>query len=190
MQRISTKKLYSNEYNSNEKYRDTFYKTFSNDEIKTKLVKHLDTDFFELFINVSISKLELINILNLLEAKKIQLRNPMKNDENKNLFIIYAFVNLSVSLILILLTKILLIDNDNTIKYTTQSLRGYNVEEIQFKYFKCLGLIIVLSIIFVGLVTMYKISNLYPVNYVLDNKIKKIKEMILKIEDKINSDSV
>lgn len=178
-----------NNYISNEKYREFFYKKYSTDEIKNKLVKNLNTDFFELFINVCISKLELINILNLLEEKKIQLKNPIRNNKYKNLFIIYSFANLSVSLILILLTKILLIDNEYAIVYKAH-LRGYNIEEIHFKFFKSIGLIIVSSIIFIALINMYKIINLYPINYIINNKIKKIKEMILKLEDKINSDSV
>ena len=176
-------------YISNEKYREHFYKTYSTDEIKTKLVKQLDTNFFELFINVCISKIELINILNLLEEKKSNLRNPIKNNKNRNLFIIYSFVNLSVSLILILLTKILLIDNEYSIVYKAH-LRGYNIEEVHFRFFKSIGLIIISSIIFIALITIYKISNLYPINYVLNNKIKRLKEIILKIEDKINSDCV
>jgi hypothetical protein len=180
------KQFNSNNYISNEKYREYFYKTYSTDEIKNKLVKHLDADFFELFINVSISKLELMDILNLLEEKKNQLKNPIKNNKNKNLFIVYSFANLSVSLILILLTKILLIDNEYAIVYKAH-LRGYNIEEIHFKFFKSIGLIIVSSIIFISLINMHKIINLYPINYIINNKIKKIKEMILKIEDKINS---
>jgi hypothetical protein len=180
------KQFNSNNYISNEKYREYFYKTYSTDEIKNKLVKNLDADFFELFINVSISKLELMDILNLLEEKKNQLKNPIKNNKNKNLFIVYSFANLSVSLILILLTKILLIDNEYAIVYKAH-LRGYNIEEIHFKFFKSIGLIIVSSIIFISLINMHKIINLYPINYIINNKIKKIKEMILKIEDKINS---
>jgi len=187
MQRILPKHLNLND--SNEKYRETFYKTFTIDEIKTKIINQLDTKFFELFINVSNSKLELVNIVNLLEEKINQLKYLMKNNKNKNLFIIYTFINLSISSILILLTKILLIDNDYSIKYTAH-LRGFDIEEIHFKFFKCLGLIIVMSIIIIAIITMYKISHLYPINYVLNSKIKKIKEIILKIEDKINSESV
>lgn len=189
MEKKIMKEFNSNNYISNEKYREYFYKTYSTDEIKNKLVKQLDTDFFELFINVSISKLELINILNLLEEKKNQLRNPIKNNKNKHFFIIYSFANLSVSLILILLTKILLIDNENSIVYKAH-LRGYDIEEVNYRIFKSIGLVIISIIIFIALINMHKIINLYPINYVINNKINKIKQMILRIEDKINSDSV
>jgi len=114
----------------------------------------------------------------------------MNNDKNKKLFSIYAFINLSISIILIILTKILLIDNNSIVNYKAQSLRGYHIDEIQFKYFKFLGLVIEISIIFLTIISIYKISNLYPINYVLNNKIKKIKEIIVKIEEKINYDGV
>jgi len=176
------KRVFSKDNNSQDDY--------SFDELKNKIVNELDTNFLKSFMNMSITKLELTSIVHLLEDKKKNLINIMNNDKNKKLFSIYAFINLSISIILIILTKILLIDNNSIVNYKAQSLRGYHIDEIQFKYFKFLGLVIEISIIFLTIISIYKISNLYPINYVLNNKIKKIKEIIVKIEEKINYDGV
>jgi len=161
----------------NEQYRKHFYKKFSKDYIEKRIIKDLDKTFFELFISVCVSRIELSKILNLLENLKNEIKDPIKYIKNKILFIFYTFINLSLSIILILFSKILLIDNNYLIEYKSEKMH------INFKY---LGFIVIAAIISIAIFLMIIIDGLYPFIFI-NHKIKKIKYMMQKIENKINS---